>query len=114
MFFYYFGYNKLNNGEYSTMRFVCCLLLWLTFTSTVGAVATPGATEVKIDYQFAAIEHLAEQEIGKIILTQIYHELGLNIEIIFFRATAHNMKRTQDKRPVKLCEFGLTAPKTKT
>jgi len=63
------------------MRFIRCLLVLLIFTATVNATSFQSGTSDKADYQFAAIEHLVEQEIGKIILSAIYHELALNIDI---------------------------------
>lgn len=63
------------------MHFIRCLLVLIIFTATVNATSFQSGASDKADYQFAAIEHLVEQEIGKIILSAIYQELGLNIHI---------------------------------
>lgn len=64
------------------MRLMCCLLV--LFASATSATAVKVSTKAHADYHFAAIEHLIEQEIGKIVLTRIYQELGLNIDISSF------------------------------
>ena len=45
------------------------------------AHATSAVETNKVDYHFVAIEHLAEQKIGKIVLTHVYQALGLNIQV---------------------------------
>lgn len=63
------------------MYFIRYWLALLIFTATVNATSFQPSTDDKADYHFAAIEHLVEQEVGKIILRAIYQELGLNINI---------------------------------
>lgn len=73
----------IKNDEVKSMRLVCCLVVLLfVFTSTVSANSVK--TKTKADFQFAAIERLVEQEIGKIVLTEIYQQLGFSIEISSF------------------------------
>ncbi len=65
------------------MRLVCGLVVLLCFfTSTVNANSVKAKN--KADFHFAAIERLVEQEIGKIVLTEIYQQLGFSIEISSF------------------------------
>lgn len=66
------------------MRLIFSLLLLFVFSSLVNAQSTKATTSNQTDYEFAAIEHLIEQKIGKIALTQIYQALGLNINITFY------------------------------
>lgn len=66
------------------MRWICCWLLLSVSSAAVSAASVDTATRNKIDFEFSAIEHLVEQEIGKIIIAEIYQELGLNIAIKSF------------------------------
>ena len=63
------------------MRWICYLLVPFVFCAVANASQVQATAEQQADYEFAAIEHLIEQEIGKIILTAIYQELGLKINI---------------------------------
>ncbi|WDD97195.1 substrate-binding periplasmic protein [Thalassomonas actiniarum] len=46
----------------------------------------PAQTPVSASYEFASIEYLSEQELGRIVLPQIYKNLGIDINIIPFPA----------------------------
>ena len=63
------------------MRWIYYLLLPFVLCSVANASQVQATADQQADYEFAAIEHLIEQEIGKIILTAIYQELGLKINI---------------------------------
>ena len=63
------------------MRWISFLLVLLVFCSVANASSAQATADQQVDYEFAAIEYLIEQEIGKIILTAIYQELGLKINI---------------------------------
>jgi len=63
------------------MRSVSCLLVFFVFAAIMNISSVKATASNQADYEFAAIEHLVEQEIGKIILSAIYQELGLNIHI---------------------------------
>lgn len=67
-----------------SMRLLCYLVLCITLTTLMTPFSGNASSLTKADYHFAAIENLAEQEIGKIVLTRIYQELGLNIDITSF------------------------------
>jgi ABC-type amino acid transport substrate-binding protein len=65
------------------MHLLSKLLLFLLSSFVLNATAVE-ATIKKVDFEFAAIEHLVEQEVGKIVLSAIYQELGININISSF------------------------------
>jgi len=66
------------------MSWMNSLLLLYAFSITADATAIKTTTNNKADIEFVAIENLVDQEIGKLILTDIYQKLGLNIQIMSF------------------------------
>ena len=66
------------------MRLLSYFVICITLTKLLTPLSANASSLTKADYHFAAIENLAEQEIGKIVLTRIYQELGLNIAITSF------------------------------
>ena len=66
------------------MRLLCYLFLCNSLAILMTPLSVNASSLTKADYHFAAIENLAEQEIGKIVLTRVYQELGLKIDITSF------------------------------
>ncbi|NMP32713.1 transporter substrate-binding domain-containing protein [Thalassotalea sp. M1531] len=58
------------------MKYLCCSLLLL-----VSNVALSQKSDLTTDYEFSSIELLIEQEVGRIVLPQIYQNLGINIAV---------------------------------
>lgn len=56
---------------------VCCVVL--IFSPIINAFSASDRTPSS--YHFASIEYLVEQEVGRIVLTQIYENIGINITI---------------------------------
>ncbi len=64
-------------------------------------------------YHFAAIEHLAEQEVGKIIITAVYKKLGYDIEISSYpgkRAEHDASKGIKDGEIMRIWTYGDQNP----
>lgn len=63
------------------MKFVfsllCSLIFLISFSFGVASKDSPP----KPDFHFVSIEFLIEQEVGRIVLTQIYQNIGLTIDI---------------------------------
>jgi hypothetical protein len=66
------------------MSWIHCLLLLFALSITAGATTIKNTMNNTADIEFAAIEGLVDQKIGKLILTDIYQELGLKIQIMSF------------------------------
>lgn len=69
------------------------IFLWLSLIFIIEDTNAASSSQVKTSkvdaestinyhYHFAAVEFLAEQEIGRIVLTQVYKNIGLHINII--------------------------------
>ena len=65
-----------------------------------------------IHYNFASIELLIEQEVGRIVLEKVYKNIGLNIHISPLPGNRAQYVATQVLKTVKSCVFGLTVTKT--
>lgn len=73
------------------MKFFLWLSVTLTFIVSdanalanlpINAIEDPAKATTSPHYKFASIEFLAEQEIGRIVLTQVYKNIGLNINVM--------------------------------
>lgn len=63
------------------MRLKFSLLCGLIYLISFSFNAVSKDNSPKIDFHFASIQFLIEQEVGRIVLAQIYKNVGLNIDI---------------------------------
>lgn len=61
-------------------KWLCCLL-FLSFQTFADAKTNRPTDTLKKQYQFASIQYLVEQEVGKMVLPQIYKNLNIDITV---------------------------------
>jgi len=90
---------------------VSCLLTFLFLVCSNNVLAE----QLKNAYQFASIELLIEQEIGRMLLPKIYQQLGLSIEITPLpadRAQYMAVNSLNDGEIMRIWSYGIENPTT--
>ena len=88
------------------MRCIASILAMLVFVLSPHLQAQP--------YHFVSIEHLAEQEIGRIVLPQVYRGLGIEISISPLPGKRAQLELTSGRKDgeiMRIWSYGVENPK---